>query len=142
MPTHSINLTDSPQPNDVELISRSLGEFNVHKTGIDDARPIAVLITDSETNKVIGGLTGRTSLGLLFVDLFYVPPHLRGAGIGSEILREAEAEAVKRGCRGAVLYTISFQAPEFYARHGWQVFGEVPCDPVGSSRVFMRKELV
>lgn len=142
MPKHSIHLTDSPQSGDIESISRSLNEFNIQKTGIDDVRPIAVLIKDPETGKVIGGLTGRTSLGLLFVDLFYIPPSLRGEGLGSRILAEAEAEAIERGCRGAVLYTINFQAPEFYLRHGWRVFGDVPCEPTGSSRVFMRKDLV
>ncbi|MFM0592743.1 MULTISPECIES: GNAT family N-acetyltransferase [Paraburkholderia] len=142
MPKHSIHLTDSPQSGDIESISRSLNEFNIQKTGIDDVRPIAVLIKDPETGKVIGGLTGRTSLGLLFVDLFYIPPSLRGEGLGSRILAEAEAEAIERGCRGAVLYTINFQAPEFYLRHGWRVFGDVPCEPAGSSRVFMRKDLV
>jgi hypothetical protein len=40
-----------------------------------------------------------------------------------------------------VLYTISFQAPGFYARHGWRVFGEISCEPPGTSRVFMTKTL-
>jgi hypothetical protein len=40
-----------------------------------------------------------------------------------------------------VLYTISFQAPRFYERLGWRIFGEVPCDPPGTSRVFMTKQL-
>lgn len=90
---------------------------------------------------MLGGLTGRTSLGLLFVDLFHLPTELRGQGLGSEVLRLAEEEGRRRGCRSAVLYTISFQAPEFYQRHGWEVFGEIPCDPPGTSRIFLRKEL-
>ncbi|MFG2225242.1 GNAT family N-acetyltransferase [Streptomyces sp. NPDC048644] len=56
-------------------------------------------------------MTGRTSLGLLFVDLFHLPPALRGAGVGREILRQAEEEGRRRGCRAGVLYAISFQAP-------------------------------
>ena len=105
------------------------------------ARRWPCLVKEPGSGRVLGGLTGRTSLGLLFVDLFYLPPELRGGGLGSEILRRAEQEAVRRGCRHAVLYTISFQAPGFYARNGWQAFGEVPSEPNGISRVFMRKEL-
>jgi len=56
-------------------------------------------------------------------------------------LKAAEDEGRRRGCRAAVLYTISFQAPEFYARHGWRVFGEIPCEPPGTRRVFMTKTL-
>ncbi|MFF2412475.1 GNAT family N-acetyltransferase [Streptomyces sp. NPDC058092] len=90
---------------------------------------------------MVGGLTGRTSLGLFFVDLFYLPPQLRGSGLGREILRQAEGEAHTRGCRTAVLYTITFQAPGFYRKQGWKRLGDVPCDPPGTSRVFMTKEL-
>jgi hypothetical protein len=42
---------------------------------------------------------------------------------------------------GGVLYTISFQAPGFYERHGYRVLGTVPCLPLGTSRVFMTKPL-
>jgi GNAT superfamily N-acetyltransferase len=136
-----IFVSDAPDAGDVALISDALDQFNVEETGIEDLRPLAVLVKDPETKRVVGGLTGRTSLGLLFVDLVYLPPALRGSGIGSEILRLAEEEGRRRGCRTAVLYTISFQAPGFYQRNGWRVFGEVPCDPPGTSRVYMTKYL-
>ena len=76
-----------------------------------------------------------------FLDLFHLPETLRGSGIGSRLLRAFEDEARRRGCRNAVLYTISFQAPDFYVKHGWTVFGQVPCDPPGTSRVFLSKDL-
>ncbi|WP_326841093.1 GNAT family N-acetyltransferase [Streptomyces sp. NBC_01558] len=134
-------LTDSPLSEDVAAISDALDRFNSEHTGIADRRPLAVLVRDPETRQVVGGLTGRTSLGLFFLDLFYLPPRLRGSGLGTEILRQAEDEARARGCRTAVLYTITFQAPGFYQKHGWKRLGEVPCDPPGTSRVFMTKEL-
>jgi GNAT superfamily N-acetyltransferase len=135
-----IVVTDVPETADVELISVGLDEFNTEQAGVNDRRPLAVFVTDPDTGRVVGGLTGRTSLGLLFVDLFYLPADLRGGGIGSEILRRAEDEAVRRGCRTGVLYTISFQAPGFYQRNGWQVFGEVP-SVAGISRLFLTKSL-
>jgi GNAT superfamily N-acetyltransferase len=141
MPSAEVFVTDAPDAADLALISDSLDAFNVQATGIDDNRPLAVLVRDPHTRRVVGGLTGRTSLGLLFVDLFHLPAELRGSGIGGRVLRRAEDEARERGCRSAVLYTITFQAPEFYRRHGWHVFGEVPCDPPGTSRVFMTKDL-
>lgn len=141
LPSPEIYVTDAPEPQDAAVISDLLDEFNVQETGADDRRALAVLVRDPRTRKVVGGLTGRTSLGLLFVDLFYLPRELRGSGLGSQILRRAEEEGRSRGCRAAVLYTISFQAPGFYKKHGWQVFGEIPCDPPGTSRVFMTKDL-
>lgn len=141
-PRTDLVVTDSAMPADIAVISEALDRFNTERTGIDDRRPLAVLVRDPETHQVIGGLTGRTSLGLFFVDLFFLPPGLRGGGLGGEILRQAENEARARGCRAAVLYTITFQAPGFYRKQGWRLLGEVPCDPPGAGRVFMTKELV
>lgn len=136
-----IVLTDHVTPADQAPITAGLEAFNAEQVGFTDRTPLAVLVKDARTGQVLGGLTGRTSLGLLFVDLFYLPPELRGGGLGGELLRRAEAEAVRRGCRHAVLHTINFQAPGFYAKQGWAVFGEVPSAPTGVRRVFMHKEL-
>ena len=78
---------------------------------------------------------------MLFIDLFFLPDHLRSHGLGSRLLRLAEDEARQRGCISALLYTINFQAPNFYKRHGYQVLGVVPCLPAGTSRIFMTKPL-
>lgn len=141
MPNPDLIVTDTPDPEAVALISDGLDTFNVEQTGVNDRRPLAVLVTDPESGRVRGGLIGRTSLGLLFIDLVHLPPELRGSGLGSELLRQAEEEGRRRGCRTAVLYTISFQAPGFYQKHGWRVFGDIPCDPPGTSRVFLTKDL-
>lgn len=96
---------------------------------------------DPGTRAVAGGLLGRTSPGLFFLDLFYLPEQLRGTGVGSTMMRMAEQEAVARGCRQATLLTINFQAPEFYARHGWEEFGRIQSAP-DVIRIFMRKTLI
>jgi hypothetical protein len=56
-------------------------------------------------------------------------------------MAEAEGEARRRGCRAVVLYTISFQAPRFYGKRGCRTFGKIDCDPPGTSRIFMVKDL-
>jgi GNAT superfamily N-acetyltransferase len=86
-------------------------------------------------------MQGRSSLGLLFIDLFYLPPELRKMGVGSDILRRFEDEGRKRGCSAAFLYTISFQAPDFYKKYGWEEFGHIDCKPEGTRRIFMKKSL-
>ncbi|WP_329004937.1 GNAT family N-acetyltransferase [Kribbella sp. NBC_00709] len=131
-------LTDAPTASDEAVVSNGLDDFNLAAAGVQDRRPLAVLIR--EDGETVGGLTGRTSLGLWFVDLLYLPEKLRGTGLGSRILSEAEAEARRRGCLSGVVYTIQFQAPEFYARHGWTEFGRTPID-ADRSRVFFRKDL-
>jgi GNAT superfamily N-acetyltransferase len=136
----TVVVTDTPDPRDVAVIGQGLAAYNDAHTGINDRKLLAVLVKDAAGNTV-GGISGRSSLGLLFLDLVYLPKTLRGGGLGSRLLAMAEEEGRKRGCKSAVLYTISFQAPDFYKRHGWRVFGEIPCDPPGTSRIFMTKEL-
>ncbi|MDI3271781.1 GNAT family N-acetyltransferase [Pseudomonas sp. AL03] len=136
-----IVVSDVIEPEVEQVLSAGLSAFNDQMTGINDRQSLAVTVRDPETHQVLGGITGRTSLGLLFLDLFYLPDSLRGSGLGSRLLKVYEDEGRRRGCRSAVLYTLSFQAPEFYEKNGWQRFGEVPCDPQGTSRVFMSKVL-
>lgn len=141
MDRHLIVVSDVIEPEVEYVLSAGLSAFNDQMTGINDRQSLAVTVRDPDTHQVLGGITGRTSLGLLFLDLFYLPESLRGSGLGSRLLKAYEDEGRRRGCRSAVLYTLSFQAPQFYEKHGWQRFGEVPCDPPGTNRVFMSKAL-
>ena len=137
----TVTVTDAPGPEARALVSDGLDAHNLDRAGYWDARPLAVLVHDGATGAMLGGLVGRTSLGLLFIDLVYLPETVRGQGLGTRLLRAAEDEACRRGCRAGVLFTITFQAPDFYARLGWEEFGRVECDPPGTARVFCRKTL-
>ncbi len=133
--------TDQPGPEIAAMLGAGLDRFNDETVGYTDRQALAVIVRDKAGGAALGGALGRSSLGLLFLDLFYLPEGMRKAGLGTEVLRRFEAEGRRRGCRSAVLFTISFQAPGFYERQGWRRFGEVPCDPPGTSRVFMTKLL-
>ena len=141
MQAPEIIVTDAADDESIQIIGNGLNHFNDQHVGYGDRQPLAVLVRDPQSGEVVGGASGRTSLGMLFLDLFHLPETLRGMGIGTEVLRRFEEEGRRRGCRSAVLYTISFQAPEFYERNGWVRFGEVPCDPPGMSRIFLSKML-
>ena len=136
-----ITLSDTPDPRLEQILEDGLAAYNFEQTGgIRDWRALSVTAHDPDNGDMVGGLLGRTSLGLFFLDLFYLPERMRGNGTGSAIMRMAEAEACRRGCRAATLVTVNFQAPEFYARHGWEEFGRIPTIP-GVERIFMRKQL-
>lgn len=92
--------------------------------------------------EIEGGLWGNTNWGYLSVNLLAVKENLRGQGFGTKLLQKAETLAVERGCHSAFLNTFSFQAPDFYARLGYRVFGELPDFPPGQKRIFMCKKLV
>ena len=134
-------LTDAATPQDESDIRDGLGDYTFSKAGYRDYRPLAVLVTDPANGEVVGGLYGSTSMGLLRVDRFFLPEDLRKQGLGTRIIKEAEAEGARRGCSRAILSTLSFQAPGFYERQGWEVLGRVDCDPPGHTRFMMTKKL-
>lgn len=136
-----IEVTDTPAAADLEVIYHGLTDFNDRHTGINDRVPMAVLVKDSE-GRTVGGVTGRTSLGVLFLDYVFLPEALRGTGLGRRMLAEAEEVGRRRGCALGVLVTMNFQAPAFYKRNGWTVYGEIPSKPEGIVRYYMSKPLL
>jgi GNAT superfamily N-acetyltransferase len=134
-----LELSDREEHEAESVIGDGLNAFNDEAVGYADRRALNVLVREAGTGKILGGVHGRTSLGLLFVDLVYLPQLLRSGGVGRRMMSMAEDEARNRGCTSGVLMTINFQAPGFYERLGWSRFGEVPCAPPGTSRIFLTK---
>ena len=135
-----ITVSSKSEPDVDRVVEDGLSAFNDAIVGYADRTPLHVIVRDLDTGAILGGISGKTSLGLLFIDLVYLPEALRGRDIGSRMMELAENEACRRGCRAGVLLTINFQAPGFYQRLGWRIFGEVPCDPEGTRRIFLTKE--
>jgi GNAT superfamily N-acetyltransferase len=137
----TITITEAPDDAESAVITEGLRAYNEVQAGYSDSRPLNILARNPETNRVVGGLLGRTSLGLLRVDRFFLPEGLRHYGLGSRILAMAEQEAKRRGCTRAVLSTLHFQAPGFYLKQGWEVAARIDCEPPGHSRFHMTKKL-
>lgn len=108
----------------------------------DDEVPLQVWALDEATGELAAGLTGRTWARWLHVDLLWVEDRHRGTGLGSQLLTAAEREArIGRGCAYARLETWDFQAPGFYAKHGYEVVGQVPDYPPGVTEYILAKKL-
>lgn len=137
---YKLSVTDVADDSVQAAIRAPLVAYNQDKAGTSDYRALVVTLTDLE-GKVIGGLWGGTAYSWLFVELLFVPEHLRGRGLGKTLLQQAEQEASKRGCRNAWLDTYEFQARGFYEHLGYRCFGELPDYPPGFSRYFLTKRL-
>lgn len=123
-------------------ILERLSRFNTAQTGRPrDFRPLNIALKDPQTGALYGGLVGYTNADWLFVDLLFLEEDMRRKGLGSALMRAAEAEAVRRDCCGIWLCTQSFQARGFYEKLGFEVFGGLDDLPRGHTEFFMRKKL-
>jgi GNAT superfamily N-acetyltransferase len=106
-----LTLSAERDPRADEVVSGGLAAFNKAVFGRVDAQILDVLVREAESGEIVGGLLGHSSLGLFFLDLFYLPEELRGAGLGTRIMALAEGEAKRRGCTAAFVYTVRFRRP-------------------------------
>ncbi|WP_379164136.1 GNAT family N-acetyltransferase [Paenibacillus sp. sgz5001063] len=73
-----------------------------------------------------GGLTGEICWNWLEVRYLFVEESCRKTGYGSLLIAEAEQLARSKGCDFIKLDTLSFQALDFYLKHGFVVYGTLP----------------
>jgi GNAT superfamily N-acetyltransferase len=125
-----------------EAIGAALSAFNDRAIGGGPwpDGDLALGIADP-SGAVVGGLWGRSYYHWMSVTLLFVPEALRGQGVGTRLLAMAEAEARAEGCVGIWLDTFSFQAPDFYPRHGYARFGAIADYPAPHGRHFFSKRL-
>lgn len=138
--TFAFTIEDAPTPRELQVVFNGLIAHSNEQAGEMQHRLLSVFMRDARGN-VLGGLNGRTYWRWLHIHNFWLPAHLRGQGRGRRILRAAEAEAVRRGCREALVDTFTFQAPAFYEKEGYSVFGVIDDFPEGCQRFFLKKRL-
>ena len=133
-------MNTSPNEGEIRYIREALNQFNQEIVGEDGHTPINIVEYDGD-GTVIGGILGGTYWGWMYVDILWVHKDHRNRGIGSRILQAAEREAVRRGCHHVHLDTMSWQAPDFYKKHGYEVIGVLPDIPSGNQKYLLMKVL-
>jgi GNAT superfamily N-acetyltransferase len=141
MAEYSLTLIDTPRPDEHLFIENELEVFNTPFVGPANYKPLNIFLRD-ENGTFMGGLIGATYLKWLYVNLLWLRQEIRQSGYGSRMLQMAEQEAIRRGCLGAHLDTWDFQAPDFYKKYGYSVFGQLEDFVPGHTRYFLRKTLV
>lgn len=138
----SLEISCSPSEEDQDLILQGLIGFNAGEVGPSNELPLAILVRDADQgNEVVGGLSGYTAWGWLFIEKLWLPETLRGQGLAAKLLANAEAQAHLRGCHSAWLDTFNPKALKLYQSQGYVVFGELSEFLKGRSRFFLKKSL-
>jgi GNAT superfamily N-acetyltransferase len=121
-------------------VSDRLDLFNVATTGLDRWHAVSIFLRDPD-DEIVGGLLGAIWGGWLEVKYLWVAEPFRGRGHATALLARAERFALARGCHASHLDSFTFQAPDFYVKHGYHVFAVLDDYPPGHQRAYLRKTL-
>lgn len=143
---YQIVYVDDPEESAWGIIGHGVGNFNKEQAGDSQFQRLCFVLQASDKGgtggEISGGVLAELYWGWLHIDLLWVKEELRGHGYGCRLLATVEQEARQRGAQNAYLDTFSFQAPDFYKKYDYQVFGELKGFPPGHRRYFLCKSLV
>lgn len=121
-----------------DALIKGLKQHKYEHMGPEETAPLSVIARDKD-NHIIAGVSGRSIYRNFLIEMVWVSEAARGTGLGRQLMEQAEIEAKKRGCLVAQLDTLSFQAPVFYQKLGFEIVGTVPGFSGSPERYFMLK---
>ena len=131
----------NPTDKEIDFVNHVLEDFNNKAVGPDNHELLNIVEYDDNGN-VIAGILGGTYWGWMHIDILWVDENHRRSGIGSKLLKAAEDEARRRGAHSVHVDTMSWQAPEFYKKHGYRIIGELNDIPTGNKKFHLVKDLI
>ncbi len=129
--------TESQKAQEIGDLIRS---YNRSKREKAESEPLNLYVEDDK-GKLMAGLVAETFGNWLEIEYLFVKEDLRGQGIGSQLLQQAESEAKKRNCRYVFVNTYQFQAPTFYQKQGYKEVFTLKDYPYTGQRHYYQKDL-
>lgn len=124
-----------------EEVTDALDAFNRAYSDVGNPHQ-KTLVLRGEQERLMAGIVFVIHWHWLHVEILFVQEGSRGQGLGSQLLQQAEVYAKAEGCIGAYLDTLSFQAPDFYVKHGYKVLAKLPNFPPGpNQKIYFAKRL-
>ncbi|KXY27267.1 GNAT family acetyltransferase [Bacillus cereus] len=136
-------ITKELNSNDKNYVINLLKEYNSKFLPSDlrgKSEEIHVFLRN-ENGTVCGGILGEIYANWLEIHTFMMDEDIRKHGYGSKLLLEIEQVAVEKNCDFIKVDTLSFQALNFYKKHGYQVFGVIDNAGRDYQHYYLKKDL-
>lgn len=131
----------NPTDKEIAFVNNALQKSNDEKVGPDNHELLNIVEYDNSGN-IIAGILGGTYWGWMHIDILWVDENHRKQRLGTQLLKAAESEAINRGCHSLHVDTMSWQAPDFYKKHGYEIISELNDIPNGNKKYHLIKKLV
>ncbi len=94
-----------------------------------------------DNGDLMGVCTVRLFFGNLHIKTLIIKKKCRGKGLGTKLINHALQYAKEQGCGFAFIESMSFQAPEFYKKLGFEVELKRDGYTGGTSFYYLKKDL-
>lgn len=128
-------------PDDKEVMVDGLLAHHA-KSGHERKTEIFNITLKDSDGKLSGVIIATILWNGLEINSLWIDEKLRGKGWGKKLMEEAEKEGVKKGATVAYTNTFPWQAPLFYEKIGYKLFGKLENFPKGEYLSYYFKILV
>ena len=136
---YTIKFENNPSEADIKILNEGISLNAKIKKDHKPMTCFGFFIRD-ENEKVVGGCSGDTLYGQLYVGSLWVSEELRNHGYGKQLMTLAENHAKKCACRFMSVNTMDFEALDFYKKLGFYVEFERHGFDKDSIFYFLRKD--
>lgn len=122
------------------VIDAGLSTHNNAAAPLDEVQTLAC-VARLDSGEVIGGAIGRTWGECGEIQVLWVHEAHRYRGLGRKLVGAFESAARAQGCQLCYLETLTYQAPQFYLRLGYQIALRLAGFPRGIEKFVMTRRL-
>lgn len=133
-------INGEPKPEDKKVMVNGMLAYHASKGHPRKTDLYSVLVKD-QNNKVKGVIIVSFLWNGMHIDSLWIDESVRNQDWGSKLLKMAEEEGIKRGCTICYTDAFSWQAPEFYEKQGYKLYGRLENFPQGNSLSYYYKSL-
>jgi ribosomal protein S18 acetylase RimI-like enzyme len=130
-----------PEKNNKKVIVDGLLSHHASNGHVRPKPLIFSIFLKDAKNKIYGGVIASILWNGMHLDALWVDPSLIKQGWGSKLVLAAEEEAQKRGVTISYTDTFTWQAPKFYEKLGYKLYGKLEDFPAGSSLMYFCKKI-
>ena len=141
-----LNISTKEDPHLYKYLKEKLKVFNNERSPHHQAsrkegaiKPYILTVNIDEMH--VGSLYAYLYWDWMEIEYVIIEKAYQRQSVGKFLMQKAEEYARTQGCNHIHLSTFSFQAPEFYKKLGYEVFGEQKDFPPGESHYWLRKDL-
>ncbi len=102
------------------ILFKGISDYAFQEKGLPPIQSFSIFIKDQKQT-VLGGISGVTFYGSLYIDSLWIEKTIRRQGWGAKLMREAEKIGKERGASFVTLNTMDWEGLPFYQKLGYSI---------------------